>query len=244
MKRLLLSLCLIALVNYNFAQCIFDSLGTGNFNQPSYGVSDYTDMAKDPSGNLYVCYSDGLYNNKITVSKYSNGKWSILGSPGFSSGTVAFTSIAFDNLGIPYVVYSDIGNGRKAVVQKFNGTNWVVVGINGFSAGQADYPSISIDGNNKPYVIYRDVVNGNKVTVMENVACSWSLVGGVAGVTPVSVVYTNMDIASDGAPYIVYGSAGSGSAARRMKVSAGTRQLGVLANFSPPDVSDINIALS
>ena len=62
--------------------------------------------------------------------------WQILGSAGFSDGTVYYTSLYIYD-GTPYVAYTDTNIDAKATVMKYNGSSWEPVGSKGFSADGA-----------------------------------------------------------------------------------------------------------
>ncbi len=98
----------------------------------SDGSADYTSIAIDSAGTVFVAYSDGTAGGKVTVKTYNGADWVDVGSKGFSSGAAAFVSLAIDAGDTLYVAYSDVAKSNKATVQKFNGTAWQVVGNAGF----------------------------------------------------------------------------------------------------------------
>ena len=131
----------------------------------SDGSADYTSLAIDSSGNVFVAYSDGTVGGKVTVKTWDSFAWVDVGSKGFSAGAAAFVSLAIGADDTLYVAYRDAANSGKATVQKFNGTSWELVGTAGFSAGSADYISLVVDGP-IPMIAFKDGSAGGKVTVM------------------------------------------------------------------------------
>ena len=132
----------------------------------SAGQADYTSIAIDDDGNLYVVYSDIAYSRKATALKFSSGSWAVVGSAGFSAENADYTQIAIDGSGTPYVVYSDNSKLGYATVMKYSGS-WSAVGSAGFSAGKVFYTSIAIAPNGIPVVAYEDYGHSGKATVMK-----------------------------------------------------------------------------
>ncbi|THF83747.1 hypothetical protein [Cohnella fermenti] len=72
---------------------------------------------------------------------YADGEgWIMVGSAGFSAGSVRYNSIVADH-GTVYVAYRDIANSNKATVMRNDGTGWEPVGNAGFSANVASNTS-------------------------------------------------------------------------------------------------------
>src|ERR1043165_8874026 len=75
-------------------------LGPNDNNWPSFSRGDYSDIAVNASGDIYMVYKDIQYSQRATVRKYSGSAWSYVGTPGFSSNYAEYTSIAMDNAGV------------------------------------------------------------------------------------------------------------------------------------------------
>jgi hypothetical protein len=173
----------------------------------SAGIANYTSIAFDAGGMLYVVYQDNANANKATVMKFNGTGWVAIGSAGFSAGKANWTSMAFAGSGTPYVVYQDEANASKATVMKFNGTSWVLVGAAGFSTGDSPSPDIAIDGSGTPYVVCGSIVISNKITVMKFNGTGWSNLGtpGFAGGSSAgNNQYTSIAIDGSGMPYVAF----------------------------------------
>lgn len=139
-------------------------------------------------GVVYVAYSDSANSAKLTVQKYENGAWSVVGTRGFSSNSASNVQICVIN-GIPYVGYSSGSLG--ATVYKYESSAWSLVGADGFTPGRADNFTMVCEGTTL-YVAFQDAANSNKLTVMKYDG-SWQTVGsngisdGVVGVISLAV---------------------------------------------------------
>jgi hypothetical protein len=216
-------------------------LGPDDFNQPSYNSVDYTDVATDGNGHVYVVYRDNGNNNKATVMKYDGNSWVTLGSAGFSAGEAQYTRIAIDGNNVPYVVYQDRGNSSRATVKKYDGSSWVTVGSTGFSAGPVWYTSIAIDGNNVPYVVYSSG-NSGKATVKKYNGNSWVTVGS-AGFSAGSAYYINIAIDGNNVPYVVYRDGGNSTKATVKKYDGSSWVTVGSAGFSAGIADNTSIAI-
>jgi len=130
-----------------------------------------------------------------------NAQWHIVGSAGFSDGSINYPSIAF-NGSTPYVVYSDLTQ-KSPIVKKFDGTNWVSVGNQGFAFNGVSYTSLAFNGST-PYVAYQDYGSdyAYKSSVKKFDGANWIAVGDTsfsAGEADnISLVINNS------IPYVVY----------------------------------------
>lgn len=175
-------------------------VGTEGF---SSGSVEWTSMAIDGSGTLYVAFADGANSNKVTVMKYNGSSWVLVGAAGFSSGSAQYVSLAIDITNVPFVAYKDNGVSGKACVKKFNGSSWVNVGSSGFSAGSVEYVSLAVDKAKNPIVAYKDNSNSSKATVMRYNGSTWVNVVS-AGFSSGSVNYTSIALSQYGVPYVAY----------------------------------------
>ena len=57
----------------------------------SAGGADYTSLAFNPSGDLYITYEDIENQRKISVMKFNGTNWIYIGTPGFSRSWALYT---------------------------------------------------------------------------------------------------------------------------------------------------------
>lgn len=217
------------------------TVGTTNF---SAGQATYQSIAVAPSGNPYVAYVDNywMYSNKASVMRYNGTAWEVVGSYGFSPGTVSYMSLAIDGGGTPYVAFADGNSSNKVTVMKYDGASWAIVGSAGFSAGGATYVKLSLDRYGVPYVVYSDGANGNKATVMKFNGTSWATVGS-SGFSSGSVSYTAMALDAGGNPYVVFSDGANGNKATVMKHNGSNWVVYGSAGISTGSASYTNIAI-
>ena len=163
----------------------------------SEGYAFDISIMTDDSATPLVSYNDGP-NQGPTVLKFDGNAWQTLGNPGISTGVGMNVNFDLDQNGTPYVGFSDGDQNFNPSLMKFDGVNWVYVGQPGFDAPMADF-AIAPDGT--PYVAGGDF--DGKMTVMKFDGTDWVVVGqpnfSVGGVS-----FTDIEIASDGTPYVTY----------------------------------------
>ena len=105
-----------------FVNGAWTAVGSASF---SAGTASCTSLVLDKDGVPYVAYTEGkhissVHGKTVTVMKFVNDTWTVVGIEGFSAGEVAYTSLALDKDGVPYVAYGDKGNDGKATVMKYD----------------------------------------------------------------------------------------------------------------------------
>lgn len=201
-------------------------------------TANYTSLAVDAGGALYLAYQDGS-SNKATVMKYASGAWSVLGSANFSDGNATNIAIAVDDNGTPYVVYSDASYSGKAIVKKYNGSSWVNVGASsGISSGSTSYTSIKLDAGGNPYISYTDAGISSKASVMKFNGTSWVSVSTSAGFTPGTSSHSSLAIDAYGIPYLSVQDASTSNKATVYKAAP------VSVNPTTPTVSASSTSIS
>ncbi len=170
------------------------------------------------------------------------GQWAVVGSAGFSTGSVTYTSMVIGANDTPFVGYIDNGNSNKATVMKYNGSSWVAAGTAGFSSAGVNYISMAKDASNNLYIAFQDSNASNKATVMKYSGSTWTVVGS-AGFS--AGVATSIDIAIDGtgAPYVTYSDDANSDKATVMKYNGVSWSVLGSAGFSSSWVEYNTIAI-
>lgn len=134
------------------------------------------------------------------------GSWEIVGSRGFSSGTVSSVCLAAGGKGAEEgsgrlaVAFQDGGYSWGATVMEFN-SKWAPVGAPGISAGKAYSIQICWE-EDVLYVAFQDQAEGGKATVKRFTGGRWETVGR-AGFTGGAAGRISLQV-SDGMPYIAF----------------------------------------
>ncbi len=195
MKKLSLIVLMLSIFNITYADS-WQYVGTAGF-------VNYTCLAFDTDGQLYVAYSDGGNSYKATVMKFNGTSWVNIGNAGFSNGDVVYTDLVISPAGQPYIAYEDNGNGNEATVMKFDGNNWVDIGSGGLSDGIAWFTRLAFGPTGQPYVAYRDVENTSKATVRKFDGISWVNIG-IPEFSAGHVWYVSLAFNPSGQPYVAY----------------------------------------
>ncbi|MFT3908234.1 MAG: T9SS type A sorting domain-containing protein [Ferruginibacter sp.] len=159
------------------------------------------------NGKIYVAYSDGAHDSKITVKRFDNANpangWQTIGLPGFSNAFILRINLVIDN-GIPYVAYLDFGTATNMVlVKKFNGTAWVDVGTNNATGGlQVFVQSLKFNSDHTPFLLF---INNNGEGILRNLntANTWVTTGDQPFATSVTTT-ASLAILHD-IPFVVFG---------------------------------------
>ena len=187
-------------------------------------------LAIDSNDIPYVAYRDGDNGGKVTVMKYENNTWEVVGTAGFSSSYIFYPSLAFDSNDIPYVAYAEFQPNEymtRTTVMKFNGNTWEVVGTSGFSAGYAELQSLAFDSNDIPYVSYTD---GGIPIVMKWNGNTWEVVG--TGMPITYAQFMSFVIDSNDIPYVAYSDEVNGGKITVVKLNGNTWEVVGIAGFS------------
>jgi hypothetical protein len=192
------------------------SVGPSNFS--AVGAA-YSSLSLDSNNNIYVAFSDGGENGKVSVMKWNGSNWINHGTAGFSDGQASYISLAIDSGDVPYVAYQDHANALKVTVKKWNDPNWVTVGTQGFSQLQSDWVSLAIDSTRAPYVVYQHGVDGKgKVERFDSEHNIWENLG--VNDEPFSIgsaYFISLAIDSNNNPYVAYRDSSESFKASAMK---------------------------
>lgn len=148
----------------------------------------------------YAVYQDYSNSGKLTVLKLASGKWSPVGTAGFTADEPDYYTLYVDGT-TPYVAYTSYTTSSVTVVtvMKFNGSAWVLVGAAGFATSYG-YGLISlIVSSGTPYIGFID--GSSQLQIMTFNGSSWTSVGGL----PVSTYASTCALAVvNGSIYVAY----------------------------------------
>ena len=173
----------------------------------SSGEISAADLNIDGNGVPYIAYlSESDRTNRVTVQRFVNGQWRVVGSEAFSVGAESYApDIEFDNNNVPYVVYRARGNGEgnKAIVQTFNGTEWVKVGNNDASIAGGFHPDIEFDRNNVLHLAIVDQAKKDKVSVRVLQNGTWVYLED-SGFSIGPMNFPDLEFDVNNIPYVLY----------------------------------------
>lgn len=95
----------------------------------SEGTASFTAVHIDAAGNPVVAYRDEANGGKMTVQRYIDSQWEIVGTKGFTDGPVCEITISeYD--GILYAGFkdADVDSAGSPSVMKYTGSGWSYVG--------------------------------------------------------------------------------------------------------------------
>jgi hypothetical protein len=192
----------------------FNSLQRGGGSDASTGwitVGGSTEIAPNAalsgqvvasSGVPFAAFSDELHGGKLTVMKLVSGKWTTVGSAGFTPDQAYYFTLFVDG-STPYVVYASYVSGGLTVM-KYSGSAWTLVGSAGFaSASSYGMASLAVV-NGTVYVAFLDTsssYSGSILHVMSFGGTTWSDLGGQPVST--SAQYCAMTV-FNGSVYVAY----------------------------------------
>jgi len=197
-----------------FENGIWEDIGTPGFTTiSSYSWSSalHQAIAIDNNNTPYLAT---LRNNQtVTVWKFANGTWDVVGNGDFISCLVyGNIDLAIDPFGVPHLLSttptdnpSDPFSAYGGVVMKYDAlqTEWDTLGDFGFALGSCGNGSIEFDNSGVPYIAYRDGGNGNATTVRKLVGNTWMIVGEVEASGSSSAAGLALAFAPDNMPWVV-----------------------------------------
>ncbi len=147
-------------------------------NPVSSGSVGYLDMAAAPGTDIpyvaYVDYSDGV---GITVQKWQQETWSVLGQSSLDDTTGTVSLAISPSSGTPYIAYPDGDHDNSITVQKFEDHKWQKVGKTGFSNKAGGVELSFKPGTDTPYIAYYDKSHDWQAMVQRFDGKQWTTVG-------------------------------------------------------------------
>lgn len=141
----------------------------------------------------------------FSLSSFSQGQWSVVGSRGFTNSVADYSRIAVDKNNSPYIVFKDQANYAKASLMKFDGTNWTYIGSAAFSdsASYVNETVVAFNSANQPYVGFYEAGGSGKGTLMKFNGTNWTPVGSKE-FTPAAATYISIAIDNHDTPYMAF----------------------------------------
>lgn len=164
------------------------------------GTASSVDLEFNSLGIPHVMSSSS--SNQISVHKFENDTWSLVGNPVNGEETQGQMALAPDNT--PYIITRD--NSLK--VYRFDGTNWTQLGG---SVGDGYHFDITIANDGSPYVSYMDMAGNTKGICKKWDGTNWITVGGTHFTASQVAVWTKITTNNSNQPVILYGTGPSGN---------------------------------
>lgn len=178
----------------------FDGTFWQVINNEGISSANNADMALSSSGIPYMIYANGDNSNEVTVKRFNEGVWELVGDSAIFSGGSRNLSIAISSNDIPFIVYTETFS-SETIVQEFNGGSWEVVGGSGFSF--SNFFDFTLSPTGLPYVVYSDGADNNKIKVQRFNTGSWELLEEPS--LPIERIWdTDVAVSSEGTVYISY----------------------------------------
>ena len=216
----------------------------GSFaNWTTVGTADYhseitkvSDLKFDSNNNPMVAFMSS--SKAVSVMKYENETWSLIGAAGFATGyKTSELDLVIDDNDSLFVSY--LNNYKKPAVMKFDGTNWVQLGSNGFSDGVAQYLSMVI-ANDTIYVAYQDEGIFYRGIVKKWDGTQWLALSG-NGISQATAHYLDMETRNDSIFVALQdGSVANGGASLYKYTGSNWEAVGT-KGFSDGEASAINL---
>jgi hypothetical protein len=160
------------------------SVGSNDAGAIAPNAADYGRLSI-AGGVPYAIFHDYSHSSKLTVMKLSGGKWTNVGTAGFT-GESSYNYTLYMDGTTPYVAY--VGSSAYGLnVMKFDGTNWVSVGSANFATSNySTTPSLAVVSGTV-YIGFTD--SDGMLHVMSFTGSVWLDLGGVAVSTSYSYYF-------------------------------------------------------
>lgn len=202
-----------ALVAYNPATRDYDILD--NVGPTGKPLKEYT-LAFSPSNELYIAYQDTTFanernrlkRNRLTIRKWVDQKWELVGAPSISDGLPQSINLEFDSKGTPYVAYVDNSShpdfiGYASTVRYFDGNSWKPVGPDYFYAGYATYLDLKVSPEDTLVVAYSGFEDGGLMNAYAYNGTEWQKVAENSA-SAGGALWNKIEFSPNGTLYAVY----------------------------------------
>lgn len=157
--------------------------------------------------------------SRITVRKFENGNWVILGSQNFA-GPTFHVDMAIGPNDNPWIVYAN-NQSNNIEVMEFASGQWSVIGSTGSSGV---YVGIAVDNSNVPYVTFMDVNNSSRGKVISYSGGNWQPIGtgGNEYFSTSPATWHRIKLDQHGNPHVLWSDYNNGKQPTVSKFSNGT----------------------
>ncbi|MDC0204773.1 hypothetical protein OAJ65_03150, partial [Flavobacteriales bacterium] len=165
----------------NNSQIQWDYLGSPGFSNTSTAICQV--LRIDQNNIPYVAYRDLGAGDVISVKKYINGFWQLVGQPfgqGNKDSEKGTLDLEFDHNNIPYIAFRDPNSNNDASLMYFDGNNWNYF-TSSISWSKAEYIDLEFDDNNFPLIAFNEAGQNKKGYVRRYNGNGWQSVGGNGG---------------------------------------------------------------
>ena len=181
--------------------------GTTWENYSTLNDASQFEIGFDSNDVLYIAYQDMSGSSDfghLTVKKFTNDTWVLVGNEKISGDVAEYINLEFDSTNTPYVGYRYPSGGSGVTVKKFDATSWQVVGTEGFSQTAVRNVSLAIDSNDLIYVAYTDGSLNYEINVQRYNDTTWEQLGSYGETSSTYSDYITIEIDSNNIPYITY----------------------------------------
>lgn len=177
-------------------------------------IGSYMDITFNSKGVPYISYQDYTNGNReITVNKYSNSSWSVVGQKGVGSGRSSYQTLSFVNDDKLLLAATHDRGGvlarRELSIHFFENNSWTVdQTIPDRSADLTSYNAVSVKQGDAVFVAsYNPVSEDNSISVHKYSNNAWGTVidkWADPEATGISYRGLDMDVDKDGNVYVVF----------------------------------------
>jgi Ca2+-binding RTX toxin-like protein len=182
----------------------------------------------------------GTWLSRSTRQTYSYTlNWQSVGDTSSFSDNTLNPDIEISSGGVPYLLYNHHFPNHDRVVQKFAGGTWQQLGSTGLNAQSTPYTDLELDNRDIPYLMAYYAYNAR---VMKFEGGNWQEVGNTTEIVDGKGLTTaDLEMSSNGTPYIVYGDTQSGKKAVMRKFENGRWQLVGAQGFSEGEINFVKL---
>jgi hypothetical protein len=132
----------------------------------------FTDVAVTDD-DIYLCYKDYAYKNRLTVRNIHQEKIRYTGQPGFSPLDSYYGNIIISN-GIVWTAFMDCGLDNRLTVMRYENDRWEFA-VRGLSAGYCDNIALAAGPDGRIIIAYSDRAFNSRIFVKEFHPEEWVL---------------------------------------------------------------------